>query len=774
LIEKAADYNTGIGFHINHTEAYPEAHAFSDKLLKQPRHKAWAWLDQSYDIDRFADIISGNLYKRLEQMKKEVPGLAFTYVDTYGGKEWEAWKLTTKLNDLGLSIWTEYAQNLDHSAIWTHQSWGPSHIARFIFNQERDVWSNDPLLKGGSSRNTVGHSGWKNAQDLHESLRVFYTNVLPNRYMMHFKIKTWTDSQIDFMGGTLSAKAEGGVFNLYKDGRRIAQGNNMFIPWDPKKETKIYHWNDEGGTTTWQLPVSWKQPATVKLYKLTDLGRVPMDDLVVTDGKVTISAEEKTPYVIYKSAVEPRKIVWSDGSPVKDMGFDSHRFTYWKKSSTHKSDSHIFTENNTYGDTILKIVGNGGADATLSQKMTGLTPGKSYAASVWVRSHGGRIAGLRVGDTQTAIRDTDVLYTGENHKYRGTYFQRIKLYFTPTQTTEKIELLATKGSPDSFVYFDDIRVLEAIQPPQGKHLLFEDFETCDEGWGPFVYARFGSGRTHLSERHEGYTTDTINGNWSLKSFSEGLTGEIVRTVPSTLRLAPKSHNTISFKYKSDIDDLYSVVVKSKLAGAEVLRKNLPASDKGTFTASFTTGNFYDYYVAFEKKKGKGTLIIDDFTIDGPSPKQLPPAIPAPADGSIPSYMINSIKATSAQGGGSPQNAIDGDPSTLWHTKYDLSDPLPQSITMELEMPYEIETLTYLPRQSGPNGIITACNILVSSDGKQFKKVATCTWKADRAQKTVHFKPLKVRFIRLEATAGAGGWATAAEIKVYKKTTKTKK
>jgi len=117
LIEKAADYNTGIGFHINQTEAYPEAHAFSDKMLKQPRHKAWAWLDQSYTIDRFADIISGNFYTRLDQMKKEVPGLAFTYVDTYGGQEWEAWKLSTKLNGLGLSIWTEYAQNLDNSAI---------------------------------------------------------------------------------------------------------------------------------------------------------------------------------------------------------------------------------------------------------------------------------------------------------------------------------------------------------------------------------------------------------------------------------------------------------------------------------------------------------------------------------------------------------------------------------------------------------------------------------------------------------------------------------
>jgi endo-alpha-N-acetylgalactosaminidase len=774
LIEKAADYNTDIGFHINHTETYPEARSFSDELLKQPRRKAWAWLDQSYHIDRYADVISGNFYARLEQMKREVPNLAFLYVDTYGGKEWEAWKLSTKLHELDLYIWTEFAQNLDNAAIWTHQSWGSSRIARFIYNQERDVWSNDLLLKGGSSRNTVGHSGWQNTKDLHETLRVFYTNVLPNRYMMNFPIKTWTDSQVDFVGAEITAKDEGGVFNLYKDGRRIAQGNTMFIPWNPLKETKIYHWNDEGGTTTWQLPTSWKQPATVKLYKLTDIGRVAMDDLAITDGAVTIVAEEKTPYVVCKTAAESRKIAWSEGSPVKDMGFDSHGFTYWEKSSAHDSDSHIFTENNVYGDTVLKIVGNDGADAKLSQEMTGLVPGKSYAASVWVRSHGGRAAALRVGGKKAAIRNTDVLYTGENHKHRGTYFQRIKLYFVPARSTATIELLATSGGPDSFVHFDDVRVLEAVQPPSAKHLLFDDFETCDEGWGPFVYAPFGSGRTHLSELHEGYTDDTINGNWSLKSFSEGVAGEIIRTVPSTLRLAPKSRNTIRFKYTSDIDALYSVVVTSKQAGKEVLRKTLSASDKGTFSASFTTGNFYDYYVAFEKKKGKGVLVIDDFTIDGPAPKQLPPAIPAPADGSIPGYMVCSISATSEQAGGGSANTIDGSPATIWHTKYDLSDPLPQSITMEFEIPYEIEVLTYLPRQEGPNGIITACNILVSGDGKQFEQVATCTWAADSAQKKVSFDPVKARFIRLEATEGKGGWASAAEVKVYKKGAVTSK
>ncbi len=767
LIEKAAEYDTDIGFHINHTEAYPEARSFSDELLTQPRHKAWAWLDQSYHIDRFADTISGNLYARLEEMKREVPGLAFTYVDTYGGKEWEAWKLSTKLHELDLYIWTEFAQNLDHAAIWTHQSWGPSHIARFIFNQERDVWENHLLLKGGSERNTVGHAGWKNTKDLHETLRVFYTNVLPNRYMMNFPIKTWTDSQIDFEGVDLRSVDEDGVFNLYKDGRRIAQGSTIFIPWDPIHETKVYHWNDEGGTTTWQLPASWKNPATVTLYQLTDLGRVFVDDLKVDDGKITITAEEKTPYIVYKKAVPNRVIEWSDGSPVKDMGFDSHGFEIWSKSSTHSIDDHILAENDAFGNTLLKVKGNNGADAQLSQEITGLVPGKTYAVSVWVRSHGGRTARLRAGGkVEAAIADTDVLCTDENHKYRGTYFQRIKLYFTPTTETAVLELLVSEGYPDSLVYFDDVRVVEAIQPKQGKHLLFDDFETCDQGWGPFVYASYGSGRVHLSELHKGYTDDTLNGNWSLKIFDEGIDGEVIRTVPATLRLAPNTRYTVAFDYKANSNEVYRIVVRSKQAG-DVLASPLSATERKTFKATFTTGDDYGYYIAIEKKKGRGVLVIDDFAVDGPKAKRLPPPAKAPSDGSIPSYMIRSATATSFQGGHGAMNVLDGVPESIWHTKYDKSEQLPHSITLEFESSHRIDKLTYLPRPSGPNGIITAYTLYASSDGKEFRQIMAGTWEGDHAEKTLTFDPVEAYAIRLEATEGQGGFASAAEIRVYK-------
>ena len=774
LIKKAADYNTDIGFHINHTEAYPEAKAYSNALLKQPLDKGWAWLDQSYHIDRYADTISGNLYARLDQMKREVPGLAFVYVDTYSGQEWEAWKLATKLNSLGLPIWTEFAQNLDDYTIWTHQSWGPSKLARFLFNQERDVWNNHPLLKGSPNRNGMGHSGWQNTVDMHQTLEIFYTNVLPNRYMMHFPIGKWTDDRIDFMGADVHSVRENGVFTLYKDGRVIARGETMFIPWSPEAETKIYHWNPAGGSTTWELPASWKGLRSVMLYKLTDLGRVPAGELPVTDGHVTVTAEAKTPYVLYKTPQKNRPVVWGDGSLVKDMGFDSHGFAVWSKRSSATGTDHIRMENDPNGNTVLVVMGNKGADAVVSQKISGLKPGVTYAASVWVRAHGGRTATLRVSGcggapVEAAITDTTVVNTDENHKYRGTEFQRIKVYFTPKRWhwSATLELTASAGHPDSLVCFDDVRVIPATPPPRGSHLLFEDFEACDQGWGPFVYAQYGSGRTHLSELHEGFTTDTLNGRWSLKTFSEGLTGEIYRTIPATLRLAPNAACSVAFDYMSDKDGLYSVAVRSKTDGRTVMQQPLPAAKHGKFSAGFTTGNAYDYYVAVEKNAGgEGTLVIDDFTVDGPAPDRLPPPAPPPADGAIPAYMIKAT-ASSAQPGNEAASLLDGNEKSFWHSRWSPKDALPQSVTFALERPYAVRKLSVLPRQDGSgNGVITACKVSASMDGVTFTEVASATWAKDKAEKSVAFAPVNARFLRVEVTAGGEGFASAAEMKIY--------
>jgi hypothetical protein len=110
-------------------------------------------------------------------------------------------------------------------------------------------------------------------------------------------------------------------------------------------------------------------------------------------------------------------------------------------------------------------------------------------------------------------------------------------------------------------------------------------------------------------------------------------------------------------------------------------------------------------------------------------------------------------------------AIDGDSQTFWHTKWDKSDVLPQSITLSLGGTYAIDKVSYLPRQSGSNGIITGYNLYVSKDGMTFTKVTSGTWANNSAEKLATFNPTDASYVKLEATAAVNGWASAAEINV---------
>jgi DNA-binding beta-propeller fold protein YncE len=112
-------------------------------------------------------------------------------------------------------------------------------------------------------------------------------------------------------------------------------------------------------------------------------------------------------------------------------------------------------------------------------------------------------------------------------------------------------------------------------------------------------------------------------------------------------------------------------------------------------------------------------------------------------------------------------AIDGNPSTFWHTKWDKSDVLPQSITLNLGGTYDINKLAYLPRQTGDNGIITGYNIYVSTDGTNFTKVTSGTWSSSHDEKIATFPKVSASYVKLEATAAFNGWASAAEINVFK-------
>ncbi|GGI45610.1 hypothetical protein GCM10008018_13020 [Paenibacillus marchantiophytorum] len=134
---------------------------------------------------------------------------------------------------------------------------------------------------------------------------------------------------------------------------------------------------------------------------------------------------------------------------------------------------------------------------------------------------------------------------------------------------------------------------------------------------------------------------------------------------------------------------------------------------------------------------------------------------------VPQSQMTATATSEESGKDVASNAIDGDPQTIWHTKWNQSDVLPQSITLNLGGTYnKINKVTVLPRPEGGNGNITGYNMYASTDGTTFTKVATGSWANDAAEKTVTFTPTDASYVKVEVTSGNGGWATAAEINVF--------
>ncbi|WFD88545.1 alpha-N-acetylglucosaminidase TIM-barrel domain-containing protein [Clostridium perfringens] len=111
-------------------------------------------------------------------------------------------------------------------------------------------------------------------------------------------------------------------------------------------------------------------------------------------------------------------------------------------------------------------------------------------------------------------------------------------------------------------------------------------------------------------------------------------------------------------------------------------------------------------------------------------------------------------------------AIDGKENTIWHTKYNPVDNLPQSITLELGGSYEINKFTYLPRSGSKNGNITKYEFHVSEDGNDFRKVSEGNWEDSGSLKTLKFNSTKATHVKLVALEGVGGFASAAELNVF--------
>ena len=116
-------------------------------------------------------------------------------------------------------------------------------------------------------------------------------------------------------------------------------------------------------------------------------------------------------------------------------------------------------------------------------------------------------------------------------------------------------------------------------------------------------------------------------------------------------------------------------------------------------------------------------------------------------------------------GSKPSNVLDGNPSTMWHTDWNITS-MPHWIDLELSEPTEINGLVYTPRQSGTNGNATKYEIQVLVDGT-YQTITSGTLKNDSTVKTIEFDPVTTTHIRLVYLEAANNNGSAAELQVVR-------
>ena len=116
------------------------------------------------------------------------------------------------------------------------------------------------------------------------------------------------------------------------------------------------------------------------------------------------------------------------------------------------------------------------------------------------------------------------------------------------------------------------------------------------------------------------------------------------------------------------------------------------------------------------------------------------------------------------------NAIDGDPDTLWHTRWQPTNaPMPHHLIIDLGREIALQGLTYLPRQDMVNGRIGSYEIYGSNDPKSWGlPIAKGQWQNTDQLQTVRFPQLlKARYLKLVARSSINNepFAAAGEVDV---------
>lgn len=172
--------------------------------------------------------------------------------------------------------------------------------------------------------------------------------------------------------------------------------------------------------------------------------------------------------------------------------------------------------------------------------------------------------------------------------------------------------------------------------------------------------------------------------------------------------------------------------------------------------------------------GKPTLFPDKLHPNKEGARLIAEAVyEALGEGKLPKAGWKVISTDSEQPGEGPaRSAIDGDPSTYWHTAYGRKTPKhPHELVIDLGAEQEVAGFILLPRQIGVNGRIARFAFYTSLDGRSWgEAVAQGTLPPDSGAQRIRFdRARRCRYVKLVALSETNGgpWASLAELDLLK-------
>ena len=558
----------------------------------------------------------------------------FIYLDVWYQDAWETRRIAEEINALGWRFSTEFSGEGEYDSTWQHWSTDTTYggagakglnsdIIRFLRNDQRDSQVLNWPAFGGTADNPLlggfrlyGFEGWGGQQNFNDYIEGTFNENLPTKFLQHYQVIKWENypegqSPVGNTEKEITLRNDEGDIVVVT--RNEAQRNDIeiertirlngkvvlntdvnqstyLLPWidNDSGEEKLYHWNLDGGTTTWELQEDWAALKTVTVYKLTDQGRVEEKTVNVSGGKITLTAEAATAYVVVKGA-EAKELQADFGEYdfVVDPGFngytDSAKLDCVDWTGDIDAEGVSITVTNL-GDQKL-LMNNTEKDVAVTTVISGLTPGQHYVAEVYVANESDAKAAITVNtgaqESTSYTYRSIVRNTVSCDSEHGTNMQRMLVTFVAAGETAELTLSREAGV--GYTHFDDIRVVnQKLDNYKADGSFEQDFESVVQGLYPFVltYNAGGDSRTHLAQKNAPYTQkgwngksvdDVIDGEWSLKHHTN-ITGIVYQTIPQNFRFEPGKVYNVEFDYQT-ISAGYQMVVgdgKSYSAPTEYL------------------------------------------------------------------------------------------------------------------------------------------------------------------------------------------------------------